>query len=173
MQSARWRCLLAAVFIGPIGPVLAQDAAQVANPTTAEEAFGNPPVLGQSPVAPKGTLYRVPPSATPQPHAGREQVLDLKVVYTEGRIRKPGGSPDNPFDRVRLRSYQGTNVDPNHPFVAPTIEAMPGDTIRVRLDNQLPPDPSCTDANTSVDTPPLLQWHQSSQSRSVGQPDRQ
>ncbi|MVA78597.1 multicopper oxidase domain-containing protein [Agrobacterium vitis] len=153
MQSARWRCLLAAVFIGPIGPVLAQDAAQVANPTTAEEAFGNPPVLGQSPVAPKGTLYRVPPSATPQPHAGREQVLDLKVVYTEGRIRKPGGSPDNPFDRVRLRSYQGTNVDPNHPFVAPTIEAMPGDTIRVRLDNQLPPDPSCTDANTSVDTP--------------------
>ncbi|MUO79383.1 multicopper oxidase domain-containing protein [Agrobacterium vitis] len=153
MQSARWRCLVAAAFLGPICPALAQDAAQVANPAAAEEAFGNPPVLGQSAVAPKGTLYRALPSAVPLPHAGREQVLDLKVVYTEGRIRKPGGSPDNPFDRVRLRSYQGTNVDPDHPFVAPTIEAMPGDTIRVRLDNQLPADPSCTSSDTSVDTP--------------------
>nr|AAQ08598.1 hypothetical protein [Agrobacterium vitis] len=156
MQSARWRCLLAAAFISPIGPALAQDAAQGASPPAAEEAFGNPPVLGQSTVAPKGTLYRVPPSTVPLPHAGREQVLDLKVVYTEGRIRKPGGPPDNPFDRVRLRSYQGTNVDPDHPFVAPTIEAMPGDTIRVRLDNQLPADPSCTSSDTSVDVPHCL-----------------
>lgn len=30
---------------------------------------------------------------------------------------------------------------------------MPGDTIRVRLDNQLPADPSCTSSDTSVDVP--------------------
>ncbi|MDQ0454356.1 multicopper oxidase family protein [Rhizobium paknamense] len=135
-----------------------------------DNSFANPPVLGQSKQPVKGTLlqpFNTPfsakllsqpgASANPviRPHAGREQVLDLKVTYTDGWIRNPSaeGTPEKAFDRVRLRSYQGTSVDPQYPFIAPTIEVMPGDTVRVRLDNQLPQDTSCTDADTRPDVP--------------------
>ena len=47
------------------------------------------------------------------------------------------------YDKVRLRSYNGTDVDPDTPYVSPTIEAVPGDTVYVNLHNQLPADPSC------------------------------
>lgn len=69
-----------------------------------------------------------------------EASLDLNVVYTDGQIWNPAVQR---FDQVRLRSYQGTRIDPNRPFISPTLEIYPGDTIRVNLNNKLPADPSC------------------------------
>ena len=53
---------------------------------------------------------------------------------------------------MRLRSYVGTDTDPKRPFVAPTIEVTPGDTVRITLNNQLPADPSCPvpDGNPNI-----------------------
>ncbi len=91
-----------------------------------------PVLLGRSPVTPQST----------------EAAFDLNVAYTYARIWNPA---TDRYDRVNLRSYQGTQVNPQAPFVSPTIEVTPGDTIRLTLNNRLPPDPSCThahDANT-------------------------
>jgi L-ascorbate oxidase len=65
-----------------------------------------------------------------------EASLDLNVVYTDGQIWNPATQR---FDKVKLRSYQGKQVDPQAPFVSPMLEVKPGDTIRIRLNNQLPP----------------------------------
>lgn len=69
-----------------------------------------------------------------------ERVLDLRIVYTDSQLFNPatGG-----YDRVRLRSYNGTDVDPEAPYVAPTVEITPGETVRIRLPNELPGDESC------------------------------
>ncbi|HWX84338.1 MAG TPA: multicopper oxidase family protein [Xanthobacteraceae bacterium] len=76
--------------------------------------------------------------------------LDLNIVYTPHTIYNPGtGRSDN----VSLRSYTGAGVDPNAPYVAPTIEVNPGDTVDITLHNNLPADPSCTDAHANPDIP--------------------
>lgn len=113
----------------------AKDAAEPAG-----EAFGNPPVLTNSESPRVGSLLMRQPQATARPHAGQSRNYDLFVSFTDGYIRNPSqGRPD----AVRLRSYRGTSVDPAHPYVAPTIEATPGDTVRIKLHNQLPDDPNC------------------------------
>ena len=124
----------------------AKDAAEPAG-----EAFGNPPVLGNSESPRVGSLLMRQPQATARPHTGQERNYDLFVTFTDGYIRNPAqGRPD----AVRLRSYRGTDVDPAHPYVAPTIQATPGDTIRIKLHNELPPDPNCTSqAAADVNTP--------------------
>ncbi|MEL0580163.1 multicopper oxidase family protein [Pectobacterium punjabense] len=124
--------------------------AQDGNNKQQENAFMNPPVLAESSTMPSGTLYQRKTNEPAQSHVGRERALDLKVQYTEGLIRNPAqGHPD----KVRLRSYSGTNVDPYHPFIAPTIEATPGDTIRIRLDNQLPAEPECAQKTKDINIP--------------------
>ena len=55
--------------------------------------------------------------------------------------------------QVKLRSYQGTRVDPNAPFVSPTLEIFPGDTIRINLNNKLPADPSCAETGGDINIP--------------------
>ena len=111
-----------------------------------ERSFSNPPSLEQA--APtlesaRGTLLMSadqPLNAAPQPHAGRERLLDLVIQYTHNTIYNPGTKTYVP---VYLRSYTGTDVDPQVPFVAPTIDVTPGDTVRINLDNRLPQDKSC------------------------------
>ncbi|OLS61455.1 multicopper oxidase family protein [Pseudomonas putida] len=119
--------------------------------------FSNPPSIQQ--VAPtleeaRGTLLmkaKAPASAVLNPHAGHERLLDLTIEYTHNTIRDPGTKRDVP---VYLRSYHGTGVDPKAPFVAPTIDVTPGDTIRINLDNRLPADPSCLPgAKVPMNTP--------------------
>lgn len=119
----------------------------------------NPPVLQdeRAPIAKPNLKAMAPATPTPGtllPLRG-DRLLDLKIVYTDNQLYNPshGG-----YDKVRLRSYTGKGVDPNAPFVSPTIEAVPGDTVRVTLDNQLPAgpqpgDPGCTAAGTMPDTP--------------------
>jgi L-ascorbate oxidase len=119
----------------------------------------NPPVLQdeRAPIA-KPNLMAVAPGA-PKPRVGLalpgDRLLDLNIVYTDNQLYNPstGG-----YDKVRLRSYAGKGVDPNAPFVSPTIEAVPGDTVRVTLDNQLPAgpqpgDPGCAASDVAPDTP--------------------
>src|SRR6266705_3571027 len=67
--------------------------------------------------------------------------MDLNVVYTNGKIYNAATGRD---DAVRLRSYQGSQVDPSSPFVSPTIDVVPGDTVRITLNNKLPADSTCT-----------------------------
>lgn len=111
----------------------------------------NPPTLnvtGRVP-PPAVPLTSVPPGAV-RPASGGETSLTLNVVYTNGKIWNPA---DNRYNDVRLRSYQGTRVDPDAPFVSPSIEAFPGDTVRLTLNNQLPVDPTCVAHGTDVNVP--------------------
>lgn len=125
-------------------------AAQLA--PSADRSFANPPVLQQLP----STLLQrsVPTDALGAPrHLGSERKLELVITYSMGRMYNP--STGN-YDTLRLRSYQGTGMNPDRPFISPTIDVTPGDTVRVALDNQLPADPSCLEHSTSsvvVDTP--------------------
>lgn len=119
----------------------------------------NPPVLADrnAPDAPL-MLMATPAGAGIAPRhlpIRGDKVLDLKIQYTDSRIFNPstGG-----YDQVHLRSYNGRDVDSTRPYVSPTIEVIPGDTIRINLDNQLPAgpqpgDPGCDAHNMSADTP--------------------
>ncbi|PWC36633.1 multicopper oxidase family protein [Azospirillum sp. TSO35-2] len=123
------------------GASAATATAPAKDSAAAGESVGNPPVLGNSATPRAGSLLLRPPTATARPHTGQARNLDLFVTFTDGFIRNP---PQGRPDPVRLRSYRGTSVDPNHPYVAPTIEATPGDTVRIKLHNDLPADPDCT-----------------------------
>jgi FtsP/CotA-like multicopper oxidase with cupredoxin domain len=115
----------------PFAPLAAQ---------TAEREVSNPRVLAsEAPGVPadEKLVMAAAPAPGGVPH---ERVLDLDVVYTDGKIFNP---KTGLYDKVYLRSYNGTDVDPSVPYVSPTIEVVPGDTIRVNLNNKLPADPSC------------------------------
>lgn len=129
-------------------PVMALAAVSLpAYADQAERTMENPPMLELR----KEALPRTTLMALPQPGAKAfaEKQLDLNIVYTDSRLYDPATGHS---DHVRLRSYVGTDTNPNRPFVAPTIEVSPGDRVRVSLNNKLPSDPSCTD-ETDVNTP--------------------
>ncbi|BBP74189.1 L-ascorbate oxidase [Pseudomonas sp. Ost2] len=136
--------LLALAVMGHGGTALAVEPSRL---------FYNPPGLQQEAPKPKtGTLLlksTQAPEAAPG-HAGTERRLDLTIKYTRNHIYDPATRQDVP---VLLRSYVGTDVDPAAPFVAPTINATPGDTVRISLNNTLPADPSCTQPQTNPDAP--------------------
>lgn len=152
MRHAYLIGLLLPLALGAAPSAMAATAAAAKdNPDTAGEAVGNPPVLTNSESPRVGSLLMRQPQATARPHVGQSRNYDLFVSFTDGYIRNPAqGRPD----AVRLRSYRGTNVDPAHPYVAPTIEATPGDTVRIKLHNQLPDDPNCANqAAADINTP--------------------
>lgn len=112
--------------------ILATAASAQQDPGTPE----NPRAIPMTRRAPSGQLL-----AAAAPKAAGEAVFDLNVVYTASKLWNPATMR---YDAVRLRSYQGTSIDPEAPYVSPLIEVVPGDTIRMTLNNQLPPDPDCT-----------------------------
>ena len=71
----------------------------------------------------------------------------LTVKYAINRIcgHKENGQC-TAWDEVKLRSYNGR-------LVGPTIEARPGDTLNILLDNQLPPEPMPESTSGSHDGP--------------------
>ncbi|BCH30579.1 L-ascorbate oxidase [Mesorhizobium sp. L-8-10] len=141
---------VSSVFVSSLGLISAQPAAaQIVNPPVLQDE--------RTPIA-KPNVMAVQPGAE-APREGvtlpGDRLLDLKIVYSDNQIYNP--STDG-YDKVRLRSYTGKGVDPDAPFVSPTIEAVPGDTVRVTLDNQLPSgpqpgDPGCTAPDTKPNTP--------------------
>ena len=115
---------------------------------TEERTFLNPKAIDiRVGTAPKSTLMALPPAT---PRTSGEKQLDLNIVYTDSAIFNPGAGRK---DRVRLRSYVGTEADPRRPYVAPTIEVAPGDTVRITLNNKLPADPACTATGHEINVP--------------------
>jgi L-ascorbate oxidase len=119
----------------------------------------NPPVLADAnaPGAPPMLMAAAPGALAPSKHlpVRGDRVLDLKIQYTDSQIYNPSTGS---YDKVHLRSYNGRSVDPTKPYVSPTIEAIPGDTVRVTLDNQLPDgpqpgDPGCAAHTMAANTP--------------------
>jgi FtsP/CotA-like multicopper oxidase with cupredoxin domain len=131
---------------------LAMGAAGQAAAQESERTVANPRTLGDSSQpASKMLLSAVPDATRPAPAPTvRERVLNLNVVMTDGQLYNPATGLN---DKVRLRSYNGTDVDPTKPYVSPTIEIRPGETIRVNLDNQLPADPGCAMSDHMPDKP--------------------
>jgi FtsP/CotA-like multicopper oxidase with cupredoxin domain len=119
----------------------------VAGAQDAERAVSNPRILQSSTQAQSKILFNtVEPLAT-LPH---EKLLNLNIVYTRSKLYNPA---TDSYDDVELRSYNGTDVSADAPYVSPTIEAAPGDTIRINLDNQLPADPTCASGSAHPNQP--------------------
>jgi FtsP/CotA-like multicopper oxidase with cupredoxin domain len=74
-------------------------------------------------------------SSPSQPVPRRDVTKRLAVKYLSTTVPNPGAPQP---DQVRLRVY----AEPDSPgaLIGPTIRVRPGDTLRLRLDNQLPPD---------------------------------
>ena len=113
-----------------------------------ERIFENPALLPLvSPEAQKGTLLM---SLVPPKRDSREIVYQLDVDYIDGEIWNPATQRN---DKVRLRGYTGDGMEPDRPFVSPTIEMRPGQTVRMNLRNKLPMDPSCVGHDTKGHDP--------------------
>ena len=121
----------------------------LASSQAAPRVVTDPPLLQplddfSTPAAPTRAGAAVAPLAgTPTSRAkvpAQEVRYDLNIVYTDGELYNPA---TNSNDKVRLRSYQGRRVNPKVPFIAPMITAVPGQTVRISLNNQLPPDTGC------------------------------
>ena len=113
-----------------------------ADAQVAERPISNPRVLGEG-----ATIQGMTPFSG---QSQREKSLELDIVYTDGFIYNPATGQN---DKVRLRSYNGTEVDPTTPYVSPTIEVKPGDTVRITLKNQLPADPGCGPDHKDMNKP--------------------
>ena len=82
-------------------------------------------------------------SAAPRrlpPVPDHEARLELDIVMTTSKIFNPATGED---DTVELRSYRSPGTNPPIPFVAPLIEVQPGETVRIKLNNQLEAQPDC------------------------------
>ena len=77
-----------------------------------------------------------------------EAPLTLDIQLTTSKIWNPATGV---YDTVELRSYKSPKTDPAIPFVAPTIQTQPGETVRITLNNNLEPEENCTPPN--INTP--------------------
>jgi FtsP/CotA-like multicopper oxidase with cupredoxin domain len=137
LVRSAWCLALAMVGVAPL-PASAQAAGE-----NAKRVLRNPPVLQRS----DGEAIE---TALTAPAAPALRKLDLNIVYTDNALYDP---ENGRWQKVHLRSYTGRGVDPQAPFVAPTIEVSPGETVRITLHNKLPADPSCTQGHGPVNTP--------------------
>ncbi|MBD2435556.1 multicopper oxidase domain-containing protein [Nostoc sp. FACHB-110] len=109
----------------------------VENPPPAERVVENPPVLQLR----KKQIRPITRLTQPfERDTKGEEVFDLKVVYTDSKLYNPA---TRNYDKVSLRSYVGTNTSNKTPYVAPTIEIKPGETVRINLNNLLRIDERC------------------------------
>jgi L-ascorbate oxidase len=81
---------------------------------------------------------------------GDEQVLDLNIQYVPGKIFNPATAV---YDDVNLRSYTRPGIQPNSRYISPAIHTRPGQTVRVKLHNRLPADPTCTNNHDEPNKP--------------------
>jgi FtsP/CotA-like multicopper oxidase with cupredoxin domain len=111
----------------------------------------DPPRLEMKRVLAPAARLRSGPQAMAAPlEPSDDASLDLNIVYTKGKIWNPATQR---YDDVNLRSYQGTRIDPNAPFISPMIEIVPSDTIRIDLHNKLPVDPTCVHDKKTINAP--------------------
>lgn len=146
------------------------------------QEIANPPILNAIPAAveakallgaPKPPVNLMVQQAQPDlaPGVPGEVHFDLDIQYHNGWIRNPNSEDPKDgkikYDKVQLRSYvQGdgrpahsvapaTDWGPQQPtaYIAPEIQAYPGQTIRITLNNDLPQDPTCVAQGGSANTP--------------------
>jgi len=123
------------------------DAREFANPPAARPQGADAQTLMQT------LLPRPSPKSGPTalPDARDTIAYVFDVQETDGTLFDPWTGRD---DKVRLRSYRGTGVDPKVPFMAPTITMRPDQTVRITLNNRMDPnDPSCPAQPADVNTP--------------------
>lgn len=90
-----------------------------------------------------------PATAFGLPELGpHEAPLTLDIQLTTSKIWNPASGM---YDTVELRSYKSPKTDPAVPFVAPTIQTQPGETVRITLNNNLEKEPNCKQPN--INTP--------------------
>lgn len=142
-MHARLSAVLAALFVLSIAPASAQDTAGAVRVVT-------DPVPAKIRRESDQAVQPLHLTATgkQKPGANDEASLDLQIAYTDSQIYNPASGR---YDHVRLRSYRSPDTQPRIPFVAPTISASPGETVRIGLDNRLPKQPGCTPPN--INTP--------------------
>jgi FtsP/CotA-like multicopper oxidase with cupredoxin domain len=119
--------------------------AQPAQAIPADRSLENPPLLKlrEKPML-RDNFLAVPSEGRP------EKDYELNIVYTDGKLYNPATQR---YDNVHLRSYVGTDVNPNAPYVSPTIEIDPGSTVRITLHNKLPYDPTCVKPPSNENQP--------------------
>ena len=106
--------------------------------------LANPPVMPIESLAPHGLKAA--------PGVAGEKQFTWQIRETDNQLYNPSTGR---YDKVRLRSYTGTGIDPSIPFAAPTIEVAPGDTVRATLINNLPAnsDQGCRNLGTDINSP--------------------
>jgi FtsP/CotA-like multicopper oxidase with cupredoxin domain len=136
---------IAALLAAVGGAASAQDA----------ERIDTPPVLAT--IVRDGAVKKAavegaavtPATAFGLPELGpHEAPLTLDIQLTTSRILNPATGV---YDTVELRSYKSPKTDPAVPFVAPTIQTQPGETVRITLNNNLEKEPNCKPPN--INTP--------------------
>ncbi|MFT6023021.1 MAG: L-ascorbate oxidase [Ascidiaceihabitans sp.] len=83
----------------------------------------------------------------------REVSLEMNIKFLDREIYNPVTGRSDP---VRLRGYEDARAGNNaiNALVGPTISVEPGQTLRVKLNNQLPVDDSCNmGSGGNVNTP--------------------
>ena len=150
----------------------AQDAQVIENPPllNAISAAAETKQLLQAPAA-KPNLVALQRQNEVVPGVASEVYFDLNIEYHNGWIRNPGAEDakdgKDKFDKVQLRSYVQGDGKPAHSvepskdwgaqqptaYVAPEIEAYPGQTVRISLNNNLPQDQTCVAQGGSANTP--------------------
>jgi FtsP/CotA-like multicopper oxidase with cupredoxin domain len=145
-----------ALVVSLAGIVLLSAGGQGAFAQAAERAVVDPPVAKALRTAPRAGIAPAtlePAEARPAPVLGREAAFAFNIQYTDAKIFNPA---TNQYDPVQLRSYRDVRETepPKIPFVAPTIEIFPGETVRITLNNdRLPADPNCPSSNHDINIP--------------------
>jgi FtsP/CotA-like multicopper oxidase with cupredoxin domain len=122
------------------------------NTSTDENIVENPPVLQPSEEVIPSTEYTTVERSSGLGGATKDENLDLIIEYIKSELYNPITGQD---DKVELRGYSVKSSGSQKTYVAPTIEAKPGQTVRVNLDNQLPQEGvnTCPDPVTDVNNP--------------------
>ncbi|TBB15645.1 multicopper oxidase family protein (plasmid) [Rhizobium ruizarguesonis] len=119
--------------------------------TTAEQLVDNPPTAMIQRRETTAERIGVLPQAQLIPSTEGEAFWAATIDYVDAKILNPRTGAQ---DKVHLRAYRGAGVDPDYPFVAPTISLSPGETFRITLDNHLPADdPSCEHQHDTMNQP--------------------
>jgi FtsP/CotA-like multicopper oxidase with cupredoxin domain len=121
-------------------PLHAQSAPDIENPRSFRLVPLNPPPAPQV-----GSVQSTPADA-------REVSLEMTIDFLDRSIYNPA---TRSYDRVKVRGYKDslTPDAPDQPLVAPTIDMVPGQTLRVKLNNILPKDPSCDTPHDDINIP--------------------
>lgn len=144
--TRRGRIVLAgALAFGMAGAASAQSGGQ-AQQVTAPSLLTTEP-LGEAPPAPGMGL-----TGPQAPVEGPEVLAKLDVVLLDSKIWNPNSRM---FDQVRLRAYKDATrpADPSRPYVAPTLVAKPGNTVRILMRNLLEPEENCPGHGSDINVP--------------------